>query len=229
MNFRSSFNPRSRQRGNTSPASIIGLIIGLTIAVAVALVITKGSTPFHRQIGAAAGRTDCGPGRRSEQADVRQQGCGARSGTRILPRTRQRRRLAIRQAVVDKIQGTPAAAPAPVEKPKAAPPATAAVPAAANVAPAPAKAAPAAAADSGDDKFIYYLQAGAFREMSDAESHPRQAGPARLRGRDLGPRHRQRRAAPRASGPVQPGRNDEQGTRKLSKAASTSPVVRNQK
>ncbi|WP_312554208.1 SPOR domain-containing protein, partial [Massilia sp.] len=32
--------------------------------------------------------------------------------------------------------------------------------------------APAAAADSagGDDKYVYYLQAGAFREMSDAEN-----------------------------------------------------------
>jgi len=68
---------------------------------------------------------------------------------------------------VDKIQGAPAkpaAAPAPA-------PAPAAVPNAANVTPQPvAKGAAPAAADAGDDKFIYYLQAGAFRELADAES-----------------------------------------------------------
>jgi cell division protein FtsN len=64
------------------------------------------------------------------------------------------------QAVVDKIQAAPAK-PAP------------AVPNAANVTPqAAAKAAApaAAAADANDDKFTYYLQAGAFREVADAEN-----------------------------------------------------------
>ncbi len=77
------------------------------------------------------------------------------------------------QAVVDKIQAPaeatkPAEAAKPAEKPKAVAVAT---PGATNVAPAKAPAAPAAAADAGgDEKYIYYLQAGAFREIADAES-----------------------------------------------------------
>ena len=35
---------------------------------------------------------------------------------------------------------------------------------------APAAPAAPAAADGGEDKIIYYLQAGAFREMADAEN-----------------------------------------------------------
>jgi cell division protein FtsN len=171
MNFRSSFNPRSRQQGNTIIGIVIGLVIGLTIAVVVALVINKGSTPFTDK-GRSSKAAEPTAGQAADpnkpmygNKDAARE--AAKDFAKDTPKAPAGDPL---QAVVDKIQGTPAAAPAPVEKPKAAPPATAAVPAAANVAPAPAKAAPAAAADSGDDKFIYYLQAGAFREIADAES-----------------------------------------------------------
>jgi thiol:disulfide interchange protein DsbA len=77
---------------------------------------------------------------------------------------------------------------------------------------------------SGDDKFIYYLQAGAFRELADAEKRARQAGPAGLRGQRSATADRHRRAAPRAPRPVQPGRSDEQGAQpNCPKAASMSP------
>jgi cell division protein FtsN len=171
MNFRSSFNPRSRQQGNTIIGIVIGLVIGLTIAVVVALVINKGSTPFTDK-GRSSKAAEPTAGQAADpnkpmygNKDAARE--AAKDFAKDTPKAPAGDPL---QAVVDKIQGAPAAAPAPVEKPKAAPPATAAVPAAANVAPAPAKAAPAAAADSGDDKFIYYLQAGAFREIADAES-----------------------------------------------------------
>ena len=179
MNFRSSFTPRSKQQGNTFVGIVIGLVIGLSIAVVVALMITKGSTPF----------TDKGhPGKAAEPtagqiADPNKPMYGnkdaVREAAKDFAKDQQQPAPAAPaapapaapakpaadqlQAVVDKIQGTPTA-------PAAKPAAPAAVPNAANVTPQlPAKAAAADAA-AGDDKFIYYLQAGAFREVADAES-----------------------------------------------------------
>jgi cell division protein FtsN len=171
MNFRSRrsnlIRPRSQQ-GNTFIGIVIGLVIGLSIAVVVALMITKGSTPF----------TDKGhPGKAAEPtagqvADPNKPLYGNKDAAReaakdlsrdtpapapaaqpapapAAPAAPARPAADQLQAVVDKIQGTPA-------KP-------AAVPNAANVTPQPAAAA-------GDDKFTYFLQAGAFREVGDAES-----------------------------------------------------------
>jgi cell division protein FtsN len=159
------------QQGNTFIGIVIGLVIGLAIAVVVALVITKGATPF----------TDKGHPNKSNEttagqaADPNKPMYGnkeaAREAAKDLAKDAPPKAPAADplQAVVDKIQATPTPAPAhaPAEKPKAAP---ATVPGASNVAPQPvAKAAPAADA-GGDDKFIYYLQAGAFREVADAEN-----------------------------------------------------------
>jgi cell division protein FtsN len=163
MNLRS-------QQGNTFIGIVIGLVIGLAIAVVVALVITKGSTPFTDK-GHATKSTETTAG---QAADPNKPMYGnkeaAREAAKDFVKEPPKAPPAADplQAVVDKIQATPTPAPAPA--PKAAP----AIPAASNVAPQPvAKAAPAAApaaADAGDDKFIYYLQAGAFREIADAES-----------------------------------------------------------
>lgn len=173
MNFRSSFTPRSQQQGNTFVGIVIGLVIGLSIAVVVALMITKGSTPF----------TDKGhPSKAAEPtagqiADPNKPMYGNKDAAReaakdfakdqqpapATPAAPSKPAADQLQAMVDKIQGTPTA-PTAAAKPAA----PAATPNAANVAPQPvAKAADAAA---GDDKFIYYLQAGAFREVADAES-----------------------------------------------------------
>lgn len=172
MNFRTSLTARSRQHGNTIIGIVIGLVIGLAIAVVVALVINKGSTPFTDK-GRASKVAEPTAG---QAADPNKPMYGNKEAVREAAKDFAKETPKAPppadplQAVVDKIQAAPAPAsapaPAPVEKPKAAPPA---VPAAANVAPAPAKPV-AAAADSGDDKFIYYLQAGAFREVADAES-----------------------------------------------------------
>ncbi|MYM31056.1 SPOR domain-containing protein [Duganella sp. CY15W] len=181
MNFRSSFTPRSQQQGNTFVGIVIGLVIGLSIAVVVALMITKGSTPF----------TDKGhPSKAAEPtagqvADPNKPMYGNKDAAReaakdfskdqqpataatpaptapAVPAAPSKPAADQLQAMVDKIQGTPA---------PAAKPAPAAAPNAANVAPQPAaKAAPAADTAAGDDKFIYYLQAGAFREVADAEN-----------------------------------------------------------
>jgi cell division protein FtsN len=171
MNFRSSFNrPRMRQQGNTFVGIIIGLVIGLSIAVVVALMITKGATPF----------TDKGhPGKTAEPtagqiADPNKPMYGNKDAAREAAKDLAREQPAPvpatpappapaaadqLQAMVDKIQNAPAAPAKPA-------PAT---PNAANVTPQPA-AKPAADAAGADEKYIYYLQAGAFRETADAES-----------------------------------------------------------
>jgi cell division protein FtsN len=182
MNFRSSRSnsvatpsTRLRQQGNTFIGIIIGLVIGLAIAVVVALVINKGSSPFtdkahnNKAVEPTAGQAaDPNKPMYGNKEAARE---AAKDFAKEPPKAPAADPL---QAVVDKIQGTPEAAkpvpkaaPAPVAAAPA--PAAAAAPAAANVAPQPvAKTAPAA--DSGDEKFIYYLQAGAFREIADAES-----------------------------------------------------------
>lgn len=183
MTFRSeqySFtaSARSRQQGNTFVGIVIGLVIGLVIAVIVALAITKGSTPFtdKGRTGKAAEPTA------GQVADPNKPMYGNKDAAREAAKDFAREPKPAAppadplQAVVDKIQAPaetkPAEAPKPADKPKTAA-APSATPGASNVAPvkAPAAAAGTATADAGgDEKYIYYLQAGAFREVADAES-----------------------------------------------------------
>jgi cell division protein FtsN len=173
MNFRSSFTPRLKQQGNTFIGIVIGLVIGLSIAVVVALMITKGSTPFTDKghpskvaeptAGQVADPNKPMYGNKDAAREAAKDFAKDQPPAAPAPAAPAKPAADQLQAVVDKIQATPAA-------PAAAKPAAAATaPNAANVAPQPvAKAAADAAA--GDDKFIYYLQAGAFREVADAES-----------------------------------------------------------
>jgi cell division protein FtsN len=171
MNFRSSFTPRSQQQGNTFIGIVIGLVIGLSIAVVVALMITKGSTPFTDK-GHPSKATEPTAG---QVADPNKPMYGnkdaAREAAKDLAKDQQ-----------PAAPAAPAAAPAAppphaadqlqamVDKIQAAPAKPAATPNAANVTPQPAAKSAAAADAGGDDKFIYYLQAGAFREVADAEN-----------------------------------------------------------
>jgi cell division protein FtsN len=178
-----------RQRGNTLTGFIIGLIMGLGIAVAVALTITKGATPFTDKSGKLGRPADPAPG---DAADPNKPLYGNREAARAANRA-----LAAKE---EKAAQAPVARPAPKPAPAAdsdplgkviaslkepadrqglstTPPPARTVPAAAAATAAPAAAAPAAAAAaavaapaSGEDRFTYYLQAGAFRDMSDAES-----------------------------------------------------------
>lgn len=158
-----------RQRGSTLTGIIIGLIIGLGIAVAVALVITKGQSPFTDRSNKMGRPADLEP---SQASDPNKPLYGNRDAAR-----EANRQIAERA-------NRPAPEPAPAPAPAAADadplgqaiagmqggaaPAAPAAPAAAPAAPAPA--ATAAAPAAGGDGYIYYLQAGAFREMSDAEN-----------------------------------------------------------
>lgn len=167
----------SRQRGSTLTGIIIGLIIGLGIAVVVALMITKGASPFTDRSNKMGRPADLEP---SLANDPNKPMYGNRDAAREAAKQLAERE-AKKAAAAAAAAATPRAPAAATEsdplgqaiagmtaasEPKPAAPAAAA-PAAA---PAGAPAAPAAPAAGGDDKYIYYLQAGAFREMSDAEN-----------------------------------------------------------
>ncbi|MCC6070165.1 SPOR domain-containing protein [Massilia sp. GCM10020059] len=143
----------ARQRGNTLTGIIIGLIIGLVIAVIVALLITKGATPFTDKTGKLG---KMGEPQAGQAADPNKPLYGDKQAAREAnkqfagkPKAPEADPLGEVIAGLDN-DATPAA-PAPA-------------PAAPAPAPAPA------AAEAGEDKTIYYLQAGAFREMADAEN-----------------------------------------------------------
>lgn len=157
-----------RQRGSTLTGIIIGLIIGLGIAVAVALVITKGQSPFTDRSNKMGRPADLAPSQASDP-------------NKPLYGNRDAAREANREIAERANRPAPAAAPAPAPAPAAdADPlgqAIAGMQGAAPAAPAATPAAPAAPATAaapapaaGGDGYIYYLQAGAFRDMSDAES-----------------------------------------------------------
>ena len=162
-----SFSPL-RQRGSTLTGIIIGLIIGLGIAVVVALVITKGQSPFTDRSNKMGRPADLAPSQASDP-------------NKPLYGNRDAAREANREIAERANRPAPAPAPAPAAAADDADPlgqviagiqnGTAPAPSAPAPAPAPAApAAPAAAPAAGGDGYIYYLQAGAFREMSDAEN-----------------------------------------------------------
>jgi cell division protein FtsN len=168
------FRPRTlhavaRQRGSTLTGLIIGLIVGLGIAVAVALTITKGASPFTEKTVKSGRPADPAPGQ-------------ALDPNKPLYTNRD----AVREANKEVTEKAAARTPKPAEadplgqaiagmeaKPQVQPAARESHPLAVApaAAPAPSQAAtpaPASAAGSGD--YVYYLQAGAFREVSDAEA-----------------------------------------------------------
>lgn len=159
----------TRQRGSTLTGLIIGLIVGLGIAVAVALTITKGASPFTDKTVKAGRPADPAPGQ-------------AQDPNKPMYANREAARVANKE-ITEKAAARSGGndAPAPSAKPAEADPLGQAIaamkePAPAKVEPKPetrvASAAPAAtpapAAASGD--YVYYLQAGAFRDLSDAEA-----------------------------------------------------------
>lgn len=156
-----SFRFPARQRGNTLTGLIIGLVIGLAIAVAVALAITKGASPFTDKTPRAGRPADPAPG---QAADPNKPMYANRDAAREANRELQEKQNGSKPAPADAdplgqaiaAMKDPAPAPAAAPKPVA--------PVAAVTAP------PAKPAADGGDGYIYYLQAGAFRDMADAEN-----------------------------------------------------------
>lgn len=174
-----------RQRGNTITGIIIGLIVGLGIAVVVALAITKGASPFTDK-GPKQSKVDVPPG---QVADPNKPLYGSRDAAREANKELQAKAtkaaedpLGAAIAGMNANGGTAPAAPAAPATASTAP--AAAAPAAAPNGAAPAAprtaatgapgapAAPAAAAPAAkaEGDVVYYLQAGAFKEMNDAEA-----------------------------------------------------------
>ena len=172
----SRFSSTRRQQGNTLVGIIIGLVIGLGIAVVVALVITKGASPFTDKSGKAGKSAEPTAG---QIADPNKPMYGNKEAAKEAARdfSKEPREIAAPTQPV-------APAPAPAQQPKAPPPdalqeligtlkdkPVPKTPAAAAPAPqAKADVKAEAKADAASDKWIYYLQAGAFHDMSDAES-----------------------------------------------------------
>lgn len=134
----------NQQTGGTLLGLIIGLIIGLGIAVGVALMISKTPLPFTNK----ATPSDRINSQNGEPVDPNKSMYGKRSQT-VPPAT----------TGVD-----PAPPSSTVSEESIKPPVVERVPQATQKAEAAAK------AEDADEKWIYYLQAGAFRERADAES-----------------------------------------------------------
>ncbi len=142
-----------KQGGGTFLGLIIGLIFGLGIAVVVALMITKSPIPFVNKVTKQE-RTELSP---SQAADPNKPLYGNRDSAKEAAKD-QAKAPDQPPAEVKKPDVAPVAPPAPVVKAPEAKPAT------------PAKDPAGAKTDSGDEKWTYFLQTGAFREQSDAES-----------------------------------------------------------
>ena len=168
-----------RQQGGTLAGLIVGLIIGLLVAVGVAMTIMKTPLPFVDKLGKQAQPA-------GELGDP----------NKTLPGgARERREHMEDEAAPTTPASPPAALPAPAARKPAEPSVPSAPPAAippardnaasstaradkaapaggntpaASAAPATPAGPPAAA--TGGDGFTYYLQAGAFRELQDAEA-----------------------------------------------------------
>ncbi|MES2073685.1 MAG: SPOR domain-containing protein [Pseudomonadota bacterium] len=156
-----------RQHGGTLLGLIIGLVVGLAIAVAVALLITKSSTPFTNKGGNKADMPT------SQLLDPNKPLYGNKDAAKEAAKDFAKDANAPKpvdavdaKAAADKLP-SPASPAAPVlARPAEKASETAATTTAANVPAAPA----APKAEGADDKYVYFLQAGAFREQSDAES-----------------------------------------------------------
>jgi cell division protein FtsN len=153
-----------RQHGNTLTGVIIGLIVGLGIAVAVALTITKGSTPFTDKSGKVGKMAEPTAG---QAADPNKPLYSSKEAAREANRQiADKPKAAAADPLAQVIANMKDPADVKAE-------AKAAAPVVAAAAPAPhelARVVNAKADVAADDKVIYFLQAGAFREMTDAES-----------------------------------------------------------
>ena len=167
---------RRWQRGGTVAGVIIGLIVGLVIAVWVAMTIMKTPLPFVDKLGKQTQPAgELGDPNKTLPGGARE----------------RRERLDDAEPVVSPPKpaakpqkNEPAAAPATAsvsnppaaEKPRTEKPASVATTAqtppapAAAATPAPAASPSPASSSASSEGFTYYLQAGAFRELNDAES-----------------------------------------------------------
>ena len=160
MNLQPLLRATGRQQGNTLIGLIIGLVVGLVIAVIVALAITKGGTPFTDKLGKSGKSSEPSA---NQATDPNQPMYGKVAKP---PATASAPPAAVQPSQQDALQQLMANLQPEPTPPK---PATRIEPKPATAV-NPAAPAPAARAEASDDKFVYYLQAGAFRNMTEAEN-----------------------------------------------------------
>jgi cell division protein FtsN len=141
-----------KQQGGTLLGIIIGLIIGLAIALGVAIAIKNTTLPFTNKMARPEKSMDPAP---NQVSDPNRPMYGNKDPAREAAKdfARKSEEKAAAEAIDEQ---KPDAKPAPKT-------------------PADKAAADKAAADKtakteGDDKYTYFLQAGAFREQTDAEN-----------------------------------------------------------
>lgn len=137
------------QRGSTLTGIIIGLVIGLAIAVGVAMVITKSTTPFTNK----GGKSDKVDTPLAQLQDPNKPLYGNKD--------------AVKEA--NKELTNPASKPAETAAPASMPKAAEVKPET-KAATAAEKPADTAKSDNADDRNVYYLQVGAFKEQAAAEN-----------------------------------------------------------
>ena len=149
---------KKQQRGGTVVGFILGVIVGLGGALAVAVYVTKVPVPFLNKNGTRAPDQDAAEAKRNKDWDPNAPLYGKNPARPVT--------LAPEAAPAATPEAPTAAAPAP----RAAPGNPEALPPSADplgdLARAEAKAAPAA----GVDPFEYFVQAGAFRTQQDADA-----------------------------------------------------------
>jgi cell division protein FtsN len=136
-----------KQAGGTLLGLILGLIIGLGIAVGVALMISKTPLPFTNKTGAQPERSTQLPPATNDLSDPNKPLYGKKQ-----PKPAEATDPAAPVAPAVTAPTAPVVDKSTLAKEKA-----------------QAKVEAAAKAES-DEKWIYYLQAGAFRERADAEN-----------------------------------------------------------
>jgi cell division protein FtsN len=146
-----------KQRGGTLLGFILGALIGLGAALAVAVYITKVPMPFMNKTPPRAAENEAAEAQRNRDWDPN---TGLANRPVVKPVPADAAPAAgpsadplgdLARAKVDAAAG-PAAAPPPMSLPALSPPVT-----------------PAVAPAAGADPFNYFVQAGAFRTPEDAE------------------------------------------------------------
>ena len=149
---------KKQQRGGTVVGFILGVIVGLGGALAVAVYVTKVPVPFLNKNGTRAPDQDAAEAKRNKDWDPNAPLYGKNPARPVT--------LAPEAAPAATPEAPTAAAPAP----RAAPGNPEALPPSADplgdLARAKSKAAPAA----GVDPFEYFVQAGTFRTQQDADA-----------------------------------------------------------
>lgn len=147
------------QAGGTITGLIIGLIIGLSIAVWVAVTIMKTPVPFIDKLGKQTEIT----GELGDPNSTLPGGARDKHGKSA--------EVEVQAEAAPELSVVPAKkAPQPAEITDSGKPPVVERSRAEKNSPAVAPAAPSASDSVADEKFTYYLQAGAFREMADAEA-----------------------------------------------------------